>query len=71
MTFDNDLAQDPSLRDQVVSHLPIALVVLGFGAAFVALHVAVAGLLALAVLHLVGGLGLLAFRRHRAAGGAK
>lgn len=71
MTFDNDLSDGPSTRDQLVSHLPIALMALGFGAAFVALHVAVAGLLALAVLHLVGGVGLLAFRRHRAAGSAK
>lgn len=71
MTFDNDLSTDSSFRDQLTSHLPVALIALGVGAAFVALHVAIAGLAALALLHVVGGAGLLAFRRHRASGGAK
>lgn len=71
MKFDNDLSTDPPSRTQLASHLPLALIALGLGAVFVALHVAVAGLLALAILHLVAGVGLLAFRRHRAAGGAE
>lgn len=71
MKFENNLSEPASQRAQLASHLPLVLIVLGFGATFIALHVAVAGLLALAVLHLVAGLGLLAFRRHRAAGGAE
>ena len=65
MVFDNELSERPSLRRQVVQHLPIALVVFGLLSAAVAMHVAVAGLAALAVVHIVIGLALYGIRKHR------
>ena len=66
MVFENNLQSDPSPRDQLVRHIPIALIVLGVLAAFVALHTAVTGVLLLGLGHAVVGLVILGIRRHRA-----
>ena len=71
MTFDNDLSPEQSGKEQLVSHLPIALIAVGVIGAFFALHLAVAGVLALAAVHLVAGLGLMTFRLHRSNGVSK
>lgn len=65
MMFENDLNPSPSLRSQIVRHLPIAAIVLGVLAAFVALHVAITGVVIAAVAHVGIGLVLLAIRSHR------
>lgn len=67
MTFENDVTPDPSLRSQIRSHLPIAAVLFGVAVAFVALHVAVTGLVIAAAAHVLLGLILLGVRRHRGA----
>jgi len=51
-------------RSQLLAHVPIAIVVAGVLATMVALHVAVTGLLLLAVAHVALGLVLLLVRRH-------
>lgn len=66
MMFGNDLVEDPTLKSQILRHLPIVLLALGVAAAFVALHVAVTGIAIAAVAHIVIGLAVLAVRRHRA-----
>lgn len=65
MMFENELTPTPSVKSQIVKHLPIAAIVLGVLAAFVALHVAITGVLIAAAAHVVLGLGLLGIRRHR------
>lgn len=65
MMFENNLQSNLSLRSQIARHLPIAIVVLGGFAAFVAMHVALTGVVVLALAHVLVGLVLLVVRRHR------
>lgn len=67
-TAEDDLTPSPSLRNQLVAHVPIAIIVVGLLAMFFALHVAVTGLAVLAIAHVALGLALLLIRRHRHAG---
>ena len=70
MTFENDLAPEPTMRSQFIAHLPIVLLVLGVGGAFLALHAALAGVVALFLLHAVAGGLIMAVRRHRSGSNA-
>ena len=65
MMFENELAPSPTLKSQILRHLPIAALVLGVLGAFVAMHVAITGVAIAAVAHVVLGLVVLGIRRHR------
>lgn len=54
MTFDNSIKGSPSTLTLVKQHLPIVAVVVGIAFAFIGLHSAATGLVALAALHIVG-----------------
>jgi len=71
MMFDNELSNEPTLRSQLHSHLPIAALAIALLALFVAMHVAAIGLVLLAAGHLVVGVGLVAGQRFRARSGTK
>lgn len=66
MMFENNLSPSPSLKSQVLLHLPLAAIVIGVLAAFVALHLAITGIIIAALAHVALGLLLLVIRRHRA-----
>jgi len=70
MMFENELLSKPSVKSQVLRHLPIAILLVGLLTTMVALHAAVAGGLILAAGHVVVGLILLVVRRHRGDAGS-
>lgn len=68
MMFENDLLQEPTIRSQVIRHLPLVLLVGGVLAALFALHTAVVGVVVVAGAHVALGIVIFAVRRHRSSG---